>query len=327
MAVSITLIVIFGWATRWPFITQIIPSGPSMKPQTAFTYLAIAGALLAYSARHPALSRVLALFALTVGLTVLAEWCGFIGSDFDLWLFADAVLSEDTPHPGRMSPATAVASIILSLSLICLGQAFLQAASAQILAMITLLVGVVGCQFYLLDLNGRLLVDAFATVSIHNALVLIGLSSATLLCEPAAGPMSVVCSPRSGGRNARRLLPAILIILIVLGWVRITGQSIGFYDSEISAVLVMTTGFVGVAIGVWINARRQNQWEATFEAEQAQATQSLWQSEHRLNAIIHSAMDAILTFDENRRILDFNTAAERMFCCDIATAKQLSLDE
>ena len=49
------------------------------------------------------------------------------------------------------------------------------------------------------------------------------------------------------------------------------------------------------------------------ELELARA--ALTESRGRLDAIIHSAMDAILTMDEDQRIVLFNAAAEKMFRC------------
>src|SRR5215510_11338363 len=54
--------------------------------------------------------------------------------------------------------------------------------------------------------------------------------------------------------------------------------------------------------------------------DQKQAERSLLESKERLNGIVSSAMDAIITVDEEQRIVLFNEAAERMFGCPAAEA-------
>lgn len=48
--------------------------------------------------------------------------------------------------------------------------------------------------------------------------------------------------------------------------------------------------------------------------------------ELRLNAIVQSAMDAIITVDSDQRVVLFNAAAEKMFGCGLAEATGSSLD-
>lgn len=48
---------------------------------------------------------------------------------------------------------------------------------------------------------------------------------------------------------------------------------------------------------------------------------------HRLENILQSAMDAIVTVDERQQIILFNEAAEHMFCCSVAEAIGQSLDK
>jgi len=54
--------------------------------------------------------------------------------------------------------------------------------------------------------------------------------------------------------------------------------------------------------------------------DQKQAERSLLESRERLNGVVSSAMDAIITVDEEQRVVLFNEAAERMFGCPAAEA-------
>lgn len=60
---------------------------------------------------------------------------------------------------------------------------------------------------------------------------------------------------------------------------------------------------------------------------QKRAEQALRESEDRLSRILESAMDAIVTFDEHRRITLFNAAAEDVFRCKARDAVGQLLDE
>src|SRR5437764_1273634 len=46
----------------------------------------------------------------------------------------------------------------------------------------------------------------------------------------------------------------------------------------------------------------------------------LWESQARFREVVTSALDAIILFDESEKITLFNSAAERMFCCQSADA-------
>jgi PAS domain S-box-containing protein len=60
--------------------------------------------------------------------------------------------------------------------------------------------------------------------------------------------------------------------------------------------------------------------------DQKQAEQSLRESKERLAGIVSSAMDSIITVDEDQRIVLFNEAAEKMFGCPAAEALGRPLD-
>ncbi|MFQ5641678.1 MAG: sigma 54-interacting transcriptional regulator, partial [bacterium] len=60
--------------------------------------------------------------------------------------------------------------------------------------------------------------------------------------------------------------------------------------------------------------------------ERRLAEQALRESEERLSRILESAMDAIITIDEQKRIRLFNKAAEKIFHCEAAEAVGSSID-
>ena len=60
--------------------------------------------------------------------------------------------------------------------------------------------------------------------------------------------------------------------------------------------------------------------------ERRAAEEALRESQQRLTGIIASAMDAIITVDEEQRIVLFNAAAEKMFLCSQAEAMGQSID-
>ena len=61
-------------------------------------------------------------------------------------------------------------------------------------------------------------------------------------------------------------------------------------------------------------------------AELRNTEEALRESQNRLGGIIDSAMDAIITLDDEQRIVLFNLAAEQMFCCSAAAVLGQSME-
>ncbi len=86
------------------------------------------------------------------------------------------------------------------------------------------------------------------------------------------------------------------------------------------------------AVGRWFENRIVPDPEGTVTVfardvtPRVQAEAALRESEERLAGIVGSAMDAIITTDEDRRIVVFNAAAERMFGAQAADVVGTSLD-
>lgn len=79
------------------------------------------------------------------------------------------------------------------------------------------------------------------------------------------------------------------------------------------------TLIAAIGVGLWAHGwqRRREQARVRHEAQQV---------EHRLAAVIGSAMDAIISVDEDQRIVLFNPTAERLFGCTALEAFGQPLD-
>ena len=70
----------------------------------------------------------------------------------------------------------------------------------------------------------------YAAIAVHTALALVLLAAGIALARPREGIASLVYDPGVGGALARTLLvPAILLPLGFLGWLRVRGEQMGFF--------------------------------------------------------------------------------------------------
>jgi PAS domain S-box-containing protein len=105
-------------------------------------------------------------------------------------------------------------------------------------------------------------------------------------------------------------------------------RSIIVFTTFASAIFLLLAGSA-ITREVKLSAHLRSQLKKTnadLEHRVEQRTSAMQESEARLAGVIESAKDAILTIDEDQRILLFNGAAEKMFDCDAAEALGQPLD-
>ena len=133
--------------------------------------------------------------------------------------------------------------------------------------------------------------------------------------------MKVFTGEEAGAIMARRLLPALLIIPLIIGWLRIQGERAGVFGSDLGVAIVAVTYTVCFLGLVWFNARSVNR----TDQNRRQAQEALRESEERFRLLFAQAAVGIKRMDTQGRILEINDKL-----CDIlgysrADALQLSL--
>ena len=194
-------------------LTRLLPGGSPMVPSTALCLTLLALGLIVRTRGEAGIiaARSVAIAVLIVALASLA---------LDLTPGAQGLDPLILGHPanGRMALVGAVAFALAALSLLTLTVPALSGRAAwHALPTVGLILAGIALMGYALDRRALLTVLPFAPMAIHTALLFVLLFLALMRAAPHPGWLGLLRrSPRIGNRNARRVLPAILILPFLL---------------------------------------------------------------------------------------------------------------
>jgi signal transduction histidine kinase/ActR/RegA family two-component response regulator len=102
------------------------------------------------------------------------------------------------------------------------------------------------------------LVTSVSAIPLPSAVAFLLLTMGTLCARPRAGIMGVVMNEHVGGVMARILLPVIVVLPFTVGWLRLQGNRLGYYDSYFGSALFSTTNISVFIVFIWLTARTLN---------------------------------------------------------------------
>ena len=221
-------------------------------------------------------------------------------------------------HLNRMAPNTAAAILLVGLALMFLGAKSRRAvAAAQSLALMVALIALlagIGYAYSALPLVG---IEKFIPMALNTDVALALLSIGILCARPDRGVMAVVSSPGAGGVLARRLLPSVIVIPAVVGWLRWIGQREGLLDQVMGLSLFVVANIVILTALIWWNAASLER----MDRERRRAEESVLQERYLLNTLMDTVPDSIYFKDLEGRFLRVNRAmAHRSGLTDPAEA-------
>ena len=223
-----------------------------MKANTAFSLLAASLALLTRArsghGRSGVAGDVLAVIALALPLITLAEWTFKVDLHIDQLLFIDLGTPKHG-YPGRMSIATALCISLLAVGLVLLDRLTRVGQVLVILCLVASLLGLLGYAYGVPNYA-----FAYSSMAVHTMASLMALSVAFLMARPRRCLHQLLISRSAGGRMARRLLPATIVVPLVVGWVRLKGEEAGLYEMRFGLALFALSNIIILASLVWWNA-------------------------------------------------------------------------
>jgi signal transduction histidine kinase len=250
-------VVLAGWALNLSFVTTARAGGYPMLPLTALCFVLAGGSLTMAvrphrSAATEAIQQSLAALVATITLLTLYEYLRGGESGFDLLLFGDRVRQVSPDSGGRLPINTAGAFLLFALGLLSIPHDQRKHdLRTQMFATPALLISLIALSGYVFGVRGMYGFSPSSGMALVTSVCLMILGIGMLVAVRDRGVPSLLMDEGAAGVLTRRLLPAALFTPIILGIIRMMGESAGIYETEFGvslfAVATILT-FVGLVL-------------------------------------------------------------------------------
>jgi len=259
-AVVLGAFVLAGWALDLSIVTKA-PRGFPMIPLTALCFVLGGGSLIMAvrprrSATTEAIQQTLAAFMGTIALITLYEYARHSSPGIDLLLFGDKLVDTPWNPPGRIAINSASTLLLFALALLSLPHDRRRRDyRAQMFATPALLIPLVALIGYVFGVKGMYSVSHSSGLAVPSAIGHLVLGVGILFVNRERGVSALLVDEGAAGVLTRRLLPAALIAPVILGLIRIVGETAGFYETEFGVSLFAVSSIVTFVLLVLWSAR------------------------------------------------------------------------
>lgn len=242
-------LVLVGWTFDLEILKRIVPGLIAMNPMTAVAFLIVALSLWLFAREsndeqnplYPWLGRACALLVALIGVAKLVALVYWPDIRIDRWVFSSK-LAHGFGMPNVMAPNTAFNFLLIGIALLLLHSRKPSLSPwSCICALISgfqALLAVLGYAYGIKEFYGM---ASFVPMALHTATTFLLVVCGILSCQANYGFLAIVTGNNAGGMMARRLLPAAILLPAVIGWLRLEGQRLGFFDSDFGVALYTVT--------------------------------------------------------------------------------------
>ena len=251
-------IALAAWAMRLSLAITATEGGYPILPLTGVCFVLAGmsltlGTLPNRTPRLDALQQTLAAMVATIAGLTLYEYLRGSGSGFDTLLFGDRIEHQVSVYPpGRIAINSAGSLLLFALALLSISHDQRKHdLRSQMFATPGLFIALVAVLGYLFGVKGMYSLSQSSGMALPTSIGLLVLGVGILVAVRDRGVALLLLDEGPAGVLTRRLLPAALLAPILLGVIRIVGETAGLYESEfgislfaVSCILI----FVGLVL-------------------------------------------------------------------------------
>lgn len=309
-----------GWWLAIESLLRIAPAFAAMQPNTAICFI-LSSFMLWTSVNNPSaienlhkkqkyLIYISSIIILLISLLSLGEYLLDHNLGIDHVLFWRPFEQVGNTKLGPMAPMTAINFVLLTVAFFfSLTKFSYKYAAIQILALTAgflSLLSITGYAYRSIAFYGQAL---NTQIALHTAITLLTLSLGIFWITPNKAISGIIYNDNYGGTIARRLLPVAIFMPLVLGWIRLKGQDLGFYDTEFGLTIYAITTIVFFTSFILWQAWTLNQ----NDIARRKIETALKESEEKLQAILNNSPSIIYLKDLEGRFILMNEPFEKEF--------------
>ncbi len=256
--IVISVLFLIGWALDIGVLKTPGSNYPTIKSNTALSLLLIGISIWLLqekrvNQRNLLIARVLSLIVILIGSLTLFEYLSGVNLGIDQILFMEPRGAFQTEALNRMSLVAASSFLLIGISLLTLDKE--KDRNFQLFQLLIISVGLISFLVVLGYLYQTTIYPIRNTTaaSPYGSVILLVIVLAVLTSRPDKGFMELLTSNRIGGVFGRRIIPGIIIIPLILGWLRLLGEQAELYDAEFGTAVTIFSTILILIILVWLS--------------------------------------------------------------------------
>jgi PAS domain S-box-containing protein len=215
----------------------------------------------------------LAAIVLLIGGLTLSEHVFGFDLGIDQILATEQPGAAGTAAPNRMGPPGSLSMTLLGAALLAVGVGRRRWA-APYLALAVCLVNMAPLVGYLYGATEFYSKPHLTGIAWPTVTAMLALALGVIASVRKTGPTLLLIQDDLGGLMLRRLLPAVVLIPLILGWLRVQGQYRGWYDTPAGTAWLILAMIVLFAALLWRNAASLSRSSAASKTAEAALRES-----------------------------------------------------